>query len=286
MSLVRRMDRAVAAGVAPLGADFIAAVRSGVLAHRCPDGGFRGRAGGSDAWYTAFALRCLELTGGIPEAIAARADAWSATLPPPTGPRSALDHATIAVLLGRSPAIPAGAAPTACYDAFAFAVHADLAGLPVPACDLAACRREGGFAETATHPQPQVPATAAALVALRLAGTLPAEDRRRALVGLRAAQGADGGLRVHADAPAGDLLSTATGVWALAACGALGHLDLAAAARFAIACRRADGFGACPGDDAGDPEYAWYGLTLLGLLRRFSAPGPAGWLRRRGWLPP
>lgn len=274
MSLVRRMDAAAAAGAALLGEAVLSPVRQGVLAHRQPDGGFCGRSGGSDAWYTAFALRCLELTGGIPEPIAGEARVWLARQPPAGDRRAHLDLVTIALLV-RTPPPSASSWPTPAgsYDAFAAAVAADLQGRPVPLIAV-------------DDPPTQVPAAAAGLIALRLAGRLDAARRDQAVAYLVAQQQPSGGLLVHAGAPQPDLLSTATAAWALAACRRLQHADVAGLARFAVACRRDDGFGALPGDEASDPEYAWYGLTLLALLRRFSSPGPTGWLRRRGWWPP
>lgn len=274
MSLVRRMDAAAAAGAASLGAAVLQPVRQGVLAHLQADGGFRGRGGGSDAWYTAFALRCLELTGGIPAPVAAAARTWLARQPAAIDHRAQLDRVTIAVLTGAPPPRAlSGPAPTGSYDAFAVAVAADLLGRPVPAVPV-------------DEVPEQVPAAAAGLVALRLSGRLDARRRERLVAFLVAQQQPGGGVLVHAGAPQSDLLSTATAAWALAACGRLQRADVAGLGRFAVACRRDDGFGALPGDEASDPEYAWYGLTLLALLRRFSVPGPVGWLRRRGWWPP
>ena len=278
MSLVRRMDAAAAGGAALLGEAVLSPLRQGVLAHQQPDGGFRGRSGGSDAWYTAFALRCLELTGGIPEGIATSVRGWLERQAKPADRRAHLDHVTIALLVRAAPPpTQSWPAATGSYDAFAAAVAADLQGLAVPM-----------FSESALHAEmaTQVPATAAALIALRLAGRLDASQRERAVAYLVAQQQPCGGLLVHAGAPQADLLSTATAAWALAACRRLQGADVAGLARFAVACRRSDGFGALPGDEASDPEYTWYGLTLLALLRRFSNPGPAGWLRRRGWWPP
>ena len=39
--------------------------RNFILAHQCADGGFRGREGDSDIYYTGFAVRALALTGGL-----------------------------------------------------------------------------------------------------------------------------------------------------------------------------------------------------------------------------
>jgi geranylgeranyl transferase type-2 subunit beta len=282
MSRMRRMDRACCAGAAGLGAAVLEPLRAGVLAHRQPDGGFRGREGGSDAWYTAFALRCLELTGGIPQPIASAAAGWLADRRP-QGVRQALDHATIARLTGAALVAAAAAEPASTvYDAFAGAVLADLCRRMPPHLDLGPLRRGDGFAESTQHAEAQVPATAAAITVQLLHG------RRdlRACRFLTAQQVAGGGVRVHAGAPVPDLLSTATATWALAACRQLHLVDRSGLARFAVACRTADGFAAVPGDPQSDPEYTWYGLTLLALLRRHAAPGLVGWLRRRGWAPP
>ena len=49
-----------------------------VMSHQLPDGGFRGREGDSDLYYTAFAIRCLMMLGGIPTDDARRISSWLA----------------------------------------------------------------------------------------------------------------------------------------------------------------------------------------------------------------
>jgi geranylgeranyl transferase type-2 subunit beta len=64
MYLFQLADR-VARGLQAIDAARIDRHRSFLLSHQLPDGGFRGREGGSDLYYTGFAVRALAVTGGL-----------------------------------------------------------------------------------------------------------------------------------------------------------------------------------------------------------------------------
>jgi geranylgeranyl transferase type-2 subunit beta len=62
--LVRLANR-LALGIAPMAADRRSGHRSFVLKQQQHDGGFGGREGDSDLYYTSFAVRCLAMLGGM-----------------------------------------------------------------------------------------------------------------------------------------------------------------------------------------------------------------------------
>jgi hypothetical protein len=318
MDALASLDRRIAAGAAALPPAFCAACRNAVLAHRLPDGGFRGRAGAADEWYTDFALRVLALTGADTAVWAAARDWLAARTDPPADAVAACNRAQILRLLaaqGFSTPCAIGALAAAAQreaDGHAGLSRAFLAAVALGILGRggatartegmvrAAAQPDGGFAD-APGGTSQANATAAALAWLAWHRRLDAATAARAAAHLVAQQREDGGLSVLPELPCGDLLATANAVWVLAACGRLDALRLDRLSAFVRACRRPDGsFGAVPGDQGGDPEYVWYGLNTLGLLsahagRRGSPPAPArrrplamlllaaGPTRRLGW---
>src|SRR5579863_1329720 len=60
-----RLGRRLSLGLAELPADVRARHRTFVLSRQNPDGGFSGREGGSDLYYTGFAVRGLALLDGL-----------------------------------------------------------------------------------------------------------------------------------------------------------------------------------------------------------------------------
>lgn len=296
--------RRLAAGVASLPVALRDGCRASVLHHQAADGGFRGRAGEPDDWYTSFAVRVLALTGGADDALR-RTSAWLGQRQ--SAPATAADAACrvqaafllnllgLPTQLAQAAVLGVLAAPSGTSAAYLAAEAWTCLGRrpPDPAPLLALQNPDGGFAEHAGAAS-QTNATAAALV--RLGRNQPPADRTRAVAWLAALQGEDGGMRTNLDAPAGDLLSTFVTCWALT--DQPQALRLGDLARFVQSCRVGDGFGACPGDAESDPEYTFYGLALLGRLaaqagRQGSPPpirrGPVALLmawsptRRLGW---
>lgn len=300
-------ERLLLRGVAALPVALRESCLAAVLAHQEADGGFRGRDGAADDWYTDFAVRVLALTAGADDA-RQRASAWLAqrtTRPIDIAAAHARANAAFALnLLGqRTPlavsairavlaaqTVPGGyALPGERRPSVSQGFLADhtwrLLGRPLPdrqqviATVLAQQRTDGGFADSGADSASQGNATAAALTFLARHQALePAADRATAFVA--ALQADDGGLRAHAGLPQGDLLATFTGVWALATCGRLDRPRLGDLGRFVQACRNNHGFGACPGDPGSDPEYVFYGLATLGLL---AARAGCGTARSRPW---
>jgi geranylgeranyl transferase type-2 subunit beta len=127
---------------------------------------------------------------------------------------------------------------------------------------------DGGYAEIAGQPASQTAATAAATAFLTMHEAIAPERSAETVDFLFSLQSDDGGLKPHGSVETGDLLSTFTGLVALAAFDALGRLD---AGRLANFLRQTaiptGGFLACPNDAEADLEYTYYGIGVLAMLR-------------------
>lgn len=288
------LDLLLADGLAALHGPFTARQVAFVLQHQRTDGGFRGRQGTSDPYYTDFALRTLALLAPETPTLP-RAAEYLANLPSHNDVVDVFSRLNAARLLVRCgvplalvtsayPAIldrqrlagggftrPGGQAVSA-YDTFLAVLCYGL--LDTPCADSAATvaalqslrRAEGGYAALAGETASQTNATAAAAGALTV---LEATYETDAVIRVLAdQQAADGGLRAHAASPIGDLLSTFTGLLTLVGLGGAEALDLPALARFVKHCAHpAGGFTAGPHDTEADVEYTYYGLGCLALLR-------------------
>jgi len=268
-----------------------------------PDGGWSGREGDSDLYYTAFALRGLAVLDVLSPEIAGRAGSflreraktqttvidffsflYAAALvalagggdvladSPPDWPERVA--ATLESLrstdggYGKQP----GAASGSTYHTFLVALCSQLLDRPLPNVDGAVRfvrtrrREDGGFVEVAPQRKSGTNPTAAAVGLLQIAKAL--DDATRAgvsdfLVGLASM---DGGLQANERAPLADLLSTFTGAWTLAELGALDRLDKDRLANFARGCAiPGGGFRGGLWDERADVEYTFYGLGVLAL---------------------
>lgn len=304
------LDDLLAVGLAGLSPSFRGLQAAYVLWAQQSDGGFAGRRGTSDTYYTDFALRLL---GALPTdpagehrppeqgAEAARALARAADfLRSAPAPRDALECVSLlncARILGKTginvvlqpQAIAAtlerqrspsggytrpGTARLSTYYSFLAALCLGMVGRPLPAPDQTAAAilglqgPGGGFREQEAGGPEQTNATAAALGLLTLTERLQPECARRAAAFLQAMQAPDGGLRAHAEAHGGDLLSTFTGLLTLAGLDEIAAVDLGALGRFVRSCTRpGGGFGASGLDPGADVEYTYYGMGCLALLK-------------------
>ena len=170
----------------------------------------------------------------------------------------------------------AGSAAGSAYGCFlALGAWQDLGSEPPDAAGIVRCMRSlrvpgGGYTNEATLPFASAPATAAAALVLAELGRPPDESAAAYLVNC---VHPSGGLVAMIGAPAADLLSTATGLHALARMGAPLDPPPAAAALGFVADLMLEngGFRGSPDDRAADCEYTFYGLLALGHL----AGGPA-----------
>ncbi len=268
------------------------------------DGGFAGREGPADLYYTSFALRGLVLLGELGEEAAARAGRFlQARIGEPMAPVDFLSlvfsAALLEVMAGIDLFTAAGLDPreavlsrleplrreddgyakgpesrySSTYQTFLVIACKQLVAMPADdagrlvAAIRARQRDDGGFVEMDRLTQSGTNPTAAAVGLLRLLDALDEPARRRAAGFLAGMQNAEGGLRANTRIPLADLLSTFTGLVAMDDLGALGSVDLAAARRYAAALELPQGgFRAGAWDGQADVEYTFYGLGTLALL--------------------
>ena len=268
-----------------------------------PDGGFAGRRGASDLYYTGFGLRGLALLGVLenPQAEAA-AGYLRSQLGHGLTPIDFLSLVYSAVILDalagldvfaaagldRGAEVVRRVAPyhrpdggyaksersgqTSTYHTFLTAACLDLLGLPLAQPErivgfLRDRRREdGGFVELPVMTHSGTNPTAAAIGLLKMLGSAGDLLGQDAATFLARMQSADGGLRAHDRIPLSDLLSTFTGLVALADLDRLGTIDLPAAVGWVEGLQQPDGgFRGGAWDDTTDVEYTLYGLAALAI---------------------
>jgi geranylgeranyl transferase type-2 subunit beta len=292
-------------GLIKLPQEFRARHAAYLAARQNPDGGFSGREGGSDLYYTGFALRGLAVLDALTAEVCARAAAFlyaSLTRQASVVDFYSLLYACGLVQLGGGPDVLAGSPPDwpdrvaatlesfrapdggyakepgavsgSTYHTFLVALCYELLGRPVPRPeDLARFvrsrrREDGGYVEVAPMRRSGTNPTAAAVGVLQIIGApLGAEERAPVVDFLAAMPSGEGGLRANGRIPAADLLSTFTGCWTLAQLDALDRIDGAAALDYARALEEAGGgFRGGLWDERSDVEYTFYGLGTLALL--------------------
>jgi len=265
------------------------------------DGGFAGRQGASDLYYTSFALRGLALLGELNQKTAERAARFLQYRldAPPTSVDfysligsavllelvAGLDlfatagrdrQAVVRDYLARLWRDEGGYAKTdssphtSTYHTFLAITCQQLVGLEPTNAEqtvrLIASRRrdDGGFVELAPLGQSGTNPTAAAIGLLRMLGALEESIQPSAAGFLAQMQTTEGGLRANSRIPVADLLSTFTGLVALADLNALSTIDLAALQRYATSLQSpTGGFRAGVWDDEADVEYTFYGLGVM-----------------------
>ena len=305
------LDELLRPGIARLSERFVAAQVGFVAGCQRPDGGFGGRQGDSDPYYTDFALRTLSwlapghaafdrVAGYLPRLDSPPRDVvecfsalsvrrlWQRHSPHAVGDGAQAQNplSWTASLYGRL--LPGGGFArradeegVSAYHTFLGALCFQLLGIDMPMGEEAIAAVEtlrcpdGGYAERAGQTASQTSATAAAVAFLITNNALSPETMAETSRFLAQMESADGGLRAHADVAAGDLLSTYTGLVTLWGLGGLLQIDVAGAARFLRRMAHpGGGFLACDGDDAADVEYTYYGVGTLALLRHLT-PAPA-----------
>ncbi len=268
------------------------------------DGGFAGRAGQSDPYYTGFALRALAMLGVLDEPIATRAGQFlGQQIDRPLGSIDFLSLTMGAALVEMAAGIdvfqktgcrreealtqfvkplrrPDGGyaksergGPSSTYHTFLVTACKELAGAPPEDPDAIAQmigsrqRIDGGFVEIDPARHSGTNPTAAAIGLLRMVDRLDDSTRTAAGEFLAAMQTEEGGLRANSRIPVADLLSTFTGLVALCDLGAADRINTAAVKRYVLSLERPDGgFHAGAFDDTVDVEYTFYGLGALALL--------------------
>lgn len=292
-------------GLSRTPADFRARHAAFFVGRQNADGGFSGREGGSDLYYTGFALRGLTVLDALSPAVCERAAAFlrhSATqqasvvdffsflfacfLVKTHGPDVLADSPSdwrerVAATLetcrtadggyGKTPGGPSAST----YHTFLVGLCYGLLERGYPRPDeverflLSRRRDDGGFVEVGPMRRGGTNPTAAAVGAWQLLhgldATLP--DREKVIDFLARMPSLEGGLRANDRVPLADLLSTFTGCWTLEQLGARDAIPAAEALRYAQSLELPEGgFRGGLWDDGTDVEYTVYGLGTLALL--------------------
>ena len=305
MSYLGELTLRLAAGAMRLPEDFRRRHSEFMLSARADDGGFTGREGQGDLYYTGFAVRGLALLGNL-DAPTARGTAhflqqrlteelpaidflslvYTAVVLELTHGIDVFGDAghertrTVVDALDRFRRTDGGYAKTlrspqgSTYHTFLAVACQQLVGAeveePTQTAGLIRSRRrhDGGFVELGPLNDGGTNPTAAAIGLLRMLDAMDEEIRRPAVSFLLKMQTAEGGLAANTRMPVADLLSTFTGMVALADLDGLAKLDLDRAGRYVAALEQPrGGFRGGAWDDAADVEYAFYGLGVSALLK-------------------
>lgn len=299
------LTQRLTAGVARLPEVMRERQRAYLLARQNNDGGFSGREGGSDLYYTGFALRGLALLDALHGDAADRAAAYlKEQLHTQAQIIDFLSLLYGALLLQTSSGIDifseadpgwpdavfttleklrrddGGYAKTAegsgggsTYHSFLVVLCQQLIGKATPDTDKLVAfvrsrqRDDGGFVEVAPMRRGGTNPTAAAVALLLIHDAMDHDTRERVLDFLVEMQDDEGGIKANTRIPLADLLSTFTGLVTLTDLDALDEIDADAARRYAAQLENpSGGFGMASLDPITDVEYTFYGLGALALL--------------------
>ena len=294
----------LAAGIAKLPEELRQRQSRYLLSAQREDGGFAGREGGSDLYYTGFALRSLAILGDLYGEPAEKAARFLQSRM--KGQESIVDFLSLiygGMLIQTAAGIdvfasadanwreavaasmeslrrddggyakaPEGNASST-YHTFLVLLCLQLIGRQ-PADPAAIVRflrsqaaEEGGFREIRASKRAGTNPTAAAIGTLRILESLDENTRLDTIDFLAEMQTDEGGLRANTRIPIADLLSTFTGLLTLQDLGGVSEIDIAAVERFVRSLAREEGgFHGAVWDTAHDVEYSFYGLGCLGLL--------------------
>lgn len=268
------------------------------------DGGWGGREGGSDLYYTSFALRSLAILGDLQGSVAENASRFlfsrtehqesiidllsliygaalieASTESHPLAPLSIDWKGRLSNLLHRLRREDGGFARIeqanvgSTYQTFLVTICLELLGHPLPVDDPAVSfllkqrREDGGFLEVRVAKRSGTNPTAAAIGALQTLRALDSNVASTAADFLLELQSEEGGFQANTRMPLPDLLSTFTACVTLWDLQRLDEADTSSAYRYGLGMEReSGGFAGFELDDSQDVEYTFYGLGLLSLL--------------------
>ena len=283
--------------------------RGFLVASQAENGGFTGRDGESDLYYTGFALRALAVLGGLEPEENERVGAflrrsaqrnvsvvdllswlYSALVVQASGGPDILGDADqawperMAETLERFRTTDGGYAKGArgamgsTYHSFLVALCYELIGLPIPnPADLVRFvydrqRDDGGFVEIAAMKRSGTNPTAAAVALLDLLGATDDAVGDNVSEFLAQVAGDEGGFQANTRIPFADGLSTFTGLLTARDLGLNGILDAERVERFVASLEEeSGGFRGAAWDVQPDVEYTFYGLGILALLNQNGA---------------
>ncbi|HBE68879.1 MAG TPA: beta-hydroxylase [Planctomycetaceae bacterium] len=275
-----------------------------VLQQQNSDGGWAGREGESDVYYTSFALRSLAILGLLDGDVARRSSeflisrmsrnetivdllslVFSAKL---IEAACGLDSFTqqhaqwpkrLTELLEQLRTTDGGYAKTieghagSTYQTFLVLLCLELIDTPVPNPDevyrflINQRQQDGGFLEIRVGKRSGTNPTAAAIGALRVLRRIEPKIADEVIDFLLDVQTDEGGFRANGRIPVPDLLSTFTALVTLTEVNGLHEIEADSALRYALSMQRlSGGFCGFEFDTAEDVEYTFYGLGTLALL--------------------
>ncbi len=270
------------------------------------DGGFSGREGESDLYYTGFALRGLAVLDELPVEMAESTAEFLKTRL--TQSASIVDFYSLLYscllvqgcggpdVLADSPsdwpnrvaeilesfwareggyAKSTGAKSGSTYHTFLVGLCYEMLGQQFPNPDAilrfveSRRRDDGGYVELAPMRRSGTNPTAAAvgIVQLVQGDDFAPEEMNHVIDFLAEMPSMEGGLCANTRIPVADLLSTFTGAWTLAQLNGLERVDTEAVLAYARSLdEEAGGFRGGIWDEQSDVEYTFYGLGVMGLL--------------------
>ncbi|MEZ6081159.1 MAG: prenyltransferase/squalene oxidase repeat-containing protein [Pirellulaceae bacterium] len=291
-------------GAAQLPEEFQRKQADYVLSRQLGDGGWPGREGVSDVYYTSFALRSLAILGLLDGALAQRCAGfissrvaghetivdllslvYSAKLIEAACGLDALAAARadwtvrLAELLGKLRRNDGGFSKSlegqvgSTYQTFLVLLCLELIEQPCPDADsaykflLSQRQPDGGFLEIRVGKRSGTNPTAAAIGALRVLRRLDADVAEHAADFLAQRQTDEGGFQANTRIPLCDLLSTFTACVTLADIDQLSCISIDGAQHYVRSMQQpSGGFRGFEFDPADDVEYTFYGLGALALF--------------------
>ena len=304
MYLFQLADR-VSRGLKTLDSQRLERHRAFLLTQQMPDGGFRGREGDSDLYYTGFAVRALAVTGGLSDALAAQVAGFLRQHAPldlgvidllswlysalvvqaasgddllADAPADFVDQVSARLEStrvadgGYAKSLQGSAGST--YHSFMVALTYELLGKKVPRPNRLIQflydrqRDDGGFVEIAPMRRSGTNPTAAAVALLNSLGGMDADIEDDVQGFLTDVVSTEGGFQANTRIPFADGLSTFTG---LLTGQDLGRRDIIKPPQvlhwLETQIESPDGgFRGASWDQQTDAEYTFYGLGILGLL--------------------
>ena len=306
-SFLLRLTKRLASGLQRLDPGRAARHVNFILRFQQADGGFAGREGGSDLYYTSFAVRTLALLDALDHsrcqniatylksAAAAKREyslidlvSWLysvmtvqliGNLAPFSGDtESFADEVTASLEAFRRPdggyakTNEGGAGST--YHTFLAALCYELLGRSAP--DVAGIERfvlsrrrdDGGFVEIGQMRRSGANPTAAAAALLKQFGSMDDQTKGGIETFLSKVRGDEGGFRANTQIPFCDLLSTFTALLTANELGFAKRIDSESCLRYVNQLECSEGgFRGAAWDGGADPEYTFYGLGALALLQ-------------------
>ena len=276
-----------------------------MIAQQRADGGFAGREGESDPYYTAFALRALWILDALDGQIGSNAAGFlkqrlnqresiidlislifgSAIVELAVGEVVIPDddqhwRIRVADLLASLRTEDGGFAKTpegragSTYQTFLSILCYQLIEIPVPDCEKIESflnsqkQAEGGYLEIRAAKRAGVNPTAAAIGSLKALGKLNQDEQQATSFFLSEMQSDEGGFTANTRIPFADLLSSFTGLLTLIDLDSASKVNIEAIHRYALSMQSAEGgFVGFALDQTADVEYSFYGLATLALCQ-------------------